>query len=207
MQFEYVLLALLANHPYSGYDLRKWVETEGQFLRSRAHHSQVYRLLSRMKDDGWVEYEVDERAGRPDAKVYRITAQGQRALMEWIRSPYDPPSRFQDPDFLSRFIFAAALDIDAAISLIRTELDYRRRQIARNRGRHRTPSFQDPVRGLDQDLFREVAEEMHIYGASAADRWLAWLELMQTRLELRRSERPANSIELQQLTESKEVGR
>ena len=183
MQFEYVLLALLARRPLSGYDLRKWMDVEGQFLRSRAHHSQIYRLLSRMVTDGWVEYEVDPREGRPDAKVYRLTPIGRVALMEWVRSPYDPPSRFQDADFLSRFAFAAVLDREAAIGLIRTELAYRRDQISRNRNRDRTLHFESPLPELDQDLAREVAEELHQLGATAMDTWVQWLERMLTRLE------------------------
>ncbi|MFF1904861.1 helix-turn-helix transcriptional regulator [Kitasatospora sp. NPDC058218] len=183
MQFEYVLLALLAGRPLSGYDLRKWVETEGQFLRSRAHHSQIYRLLGRMVADGWVAFEVDPREGRPDAKVYRLTPVGREALMEWVRSPYEPPSRFQDADFLSRFAFAAVLDREAAIRLIRTELDHRREQITRNRPRDRTVHFEDPLPELDQELAREVYEELHQYGAGAMDAWVAWLERMLRRLE------------------------
>ncbi|MFJ6623360.1 PadR family transcriptional regulator [Kitasatospora sp. NPDC091335] len=183
MQFEYVLLALLAGRPLSGYDLRKWVETEGQFLRSRAHHSQIYRLLGRMVRDGWVVYEVDPREGRPDAKVYRLTPVGREALLEWVHSPYEPPSRFQDADFYARFVFAAGLDRAAAIRLLRTELDYRREQIARSRPRDRTMRFEDPLPELDQELVREVAEELHQYGARAVDSWIVWLERMLRRLE------------------------
>ncbi|MET8541970.1 PadR family transcriptional regulator [Kitasatospora sp. NPDC004799] len=186
MQFEYVLLGLLAGRPFSGYDLGKWVETEGQFLRSRAHHSQIYRLLGRMVADGWVVYEVDPREGRPDAKVYRLTPVGRDALLAWVRSPYEPTSRFQDADFLARFAFAAALDRHAAIRLVRTELDYRREQIARNRGRDRTLRFEEPLPELDQALAREVAEELHRYGAGAVDRWVEWLEDMLRRLEDRK---------------------
>ncbi|MGW4382456.1 PadR family transcriptional regulator [Kitasatospora sp. NPDC004531] len=183
MQFEYVLLGLLAGRPLSGYDLGRWVETEGQFLRSRAHHSQIYRLLGRMVADGWVVYEVDPREGRPDAKVYRLTPVGRDALLAWVRSPYRPTSRFQDADFLARFAFAAALDRAAAIALVRTELDYRREQIARNRHRDRTLRFEDPLPELDQALAREIGEQLHRYGAGAVDRWVEWLEETLRRLE------------------------
>ncbi|MBO1419807.1 PadR family transcriptional regulator [Streptomyces sp. FH025] len=196
MRFEYVLLALLAGRPLSGYDLRKWVETEGRFLRSRAHHSQIYRLLGRMVVDGWVEFEVDPREGRPDAKVYRLTPVGREALLDWVRSPYDPPSRFQDADFLARFALAAPLDRQAAIRLLRTELAFRRAQIARNRDRDRGLRFTDPLPELDRRLAREVAEELHRFGAASVDRWVDWLERMLTKLEdHRRAEEPAAGTE------------
>ncbi|MFF1358555.1 PadR family transcriptional regulator [Streptomyces sp. NPDC058297] len=187
MKFEYVLLSLIAGRPRSGFDLGRWVETEGQFLRSRTHHSQIYRLLGRMTADGWVAFEVDPREGRPDAKVYRLTARGREVLWEWVRSPYEPTSRFQDPDFLARFAFTVQLDRQAAIGLIETELDYRRTQIARNRDRDRTLRFEDPLPELDRELAQEVFDELHAYGASAVDTWVAWLEGMRHRLEQHRT--------------------
>ncbi|MGY0022072.1 helix-turn-helix transcriptional regulator [Streptomyces sp. cg35] len=186
MRFEHVLLALLSYRPRSGYDLRKWVETEGQFVRSRAHHSQIYRLLARMVADGWVTYEVDPREGRPDAKVYRLTPQGRDVLLEWVHSPYDPPSRFQDVDFMARFQFAASLDTAAAIRLVETELAYRRAQIAQNRHRDRTMRFEDALPELDQEFAQRVSDEMHTYGTASVDRWVEWLERMLRLLEDRR---------------------
>ncbi|MFG2562866.1 PadR family transcriptional regulator [Streptomyces sp. NPDC048496] len=190
VKFDCVLLALLAGRPRSGFDLGRWMETEGQFLRSRAHHSQIYRLLARMTDDGWVAFEVDPREGRPDAKIYRPTPRGRDVLWEWVRSPYEPTSRFQDPDFLARFTFTAPLDRHAAIRLIDTELAYRRAQIARNRDRDRTLLFEDPLPELDRSLAQEVFDELHAYGASAVDTWVAWLQGMRHRLEQDRAPEP-----------------
>ncbi|MGW8760966.1 PadR family transcriptional regulator [Streptomyces sp. NPDC055815] len=182
VRFDRVLLALLAGRPRSGFDLGRWMETEGQFLRSRAHHSQIYRLLARMTDDGWVAFEVDPREKRPDAKVYRLTRRGKDVLWEWVRSPYEPTSRFQDPDFLARFAFTAPLDRQAAIRLIDTELAYRRDQIARSRDRDRTLLFEDPLPELDQSLAQELFDALHAHGASAVDAWVAWLQGMRHRL-------------------------
>ncbi|MBO1331339.1 PadR family transcriptional regulator [Streptomyces sp. VRA16 Mangrove soil] len=176
MKFEYVLLGLLTRRPYSGYDLRKWLETEGQFLWARAHHSQIYRKLAQMEADGWVRHEVDAREGRPDAKVYRLTERGHEVLLEWVRSPYEPPSRFQEIDFIARFSVTGPLDKAAAIRLVETELAHRRKQIAENRNRDRTLHYEDPAPGLDQDLDLQIHNALHRLGAAAMDRWVAWLE-------------------------------
>ncbi|WP_425828536.1 PadR family transcriptional regulator [Streptomyces fractus] len=176
MKFEYVLLGLLARCPYSGYDLRKWLETEGQFLWARAHHSQIYRKLGQMEADGWVRHEVDAREGRPDAKTYRLTPRGREVLLEWVRSPYEPPGRFQEIDFIARFSVAAPLDKGAAIRLVETELEHRRKQIAKNRNRDRTLRYEDPAPGLDQELDLQIHNALHRLGAAAVDRWVDWLE-------------------------------
>lgn len=182
MKFEYVLLGLLARRPYSGYDLRKWLESDGQFVWAKAHHSQIYRKLTQMEADGWVRHEVDTREGRPDAKVYRLTERGRDVLLTCVRSPYEPPIRFQETDFTARLSMAAPLDREVAIALVRTELAHRRDQISKNRDRDRSLLYEDPLPGLDQEIDRYVHDSLHLLGAGAMDRWVAWLEEMLLRL-------------------------
>ncbi len=176
MKFEHILLGLLAMNPVSGYDLMKWFDTEGQFLRSNTHHSQIYRELGRMVRDGLVEFEVETRASGPDAKVYRITEIGRDVLLDWARSPYVPTSRFQDADFNTRLIFTTALDAEAALRVVDTELTYRRDQVAKSRGRSRAIVGIAPIPEFDARRYRDIGDLMHQYGATAVDRWMEWLE-------------------------------
>ncbi|GAA1928344.1 PadR family transcriptional regulator [Microbacterium aoyamense] len=176
MKFEHVLLGVLANKPYHGYELMKWFDVEGQFIRSNTHHSQIYRELARMVKNGLVEFEVDPREGRPDAKVYRITEIGQQVLLEWVRSPYQPTSRFQDADFNTRFSFTIGLDIEAALRVVETELAYRRAQVAASRVRKRGYVGVEPIPGLDMQRSARYGEQMHVFGADSVDRWMDWLE-------------------------------
>ncbi|GAA1057705.1 hypothetical protein GCM10017608_01070 [Agromyces luteolus] len=182
MKFENVLLGLLAMKPLHGYELMKWLDTEGQFLRSNTHHSQIYRELGRMVTNGLVEFHVDPREGRPDAKVYRITDVGREALVEWVHSPYQPTSRFQDADFNARFIFTAQLDPAAAIVVIDTELDYRRAQVLRSRTRSLTMADPDPIPEIDLARARRLGLAMHEFGKESVDRWIEWLEEMRASL-------------------------
>ncbi|MFF0747213.1 PadR family transcriptional regulator [Streptomyces sp. NPDC004111] len=182
MKFEHVLLGLLARRPYSGYDLHKWLESDGQFVWAKAHHSQIYRKLAQMETEGWVTHEVDSREGRPDAKVYRLTPAGRDVLLAWVRSPYEPSSRPHETDFTARLSVAAPLDKDVAIALLRTEIAHRRAQIAKNRGRDRSLHYEDPLPGLDQDIDRQIHESLHVLGAGAMDHWVAWLEEVLGRL-------------------------
>ncbi|MER7701282.1 PadR family transcriptional regulator [Kitasatospora sp. NPDC097605] len=176
MKFDHVLLGLLAIHPRSGWDLKEWLAGEGQFVRSHAHPSQIYRLLKRMADQGWVVFETDPRDGRPDAKVYRLTDAGRAELIREARSPFEPASRFQDPDFMARFYFSAQLAPEQLLPLIDTELDYRRRQVTLMRPRDRSLSFAEGTPEADVRRLRMIRELTHEYGTSAVDAWIDWLE-------------------------------
>ncbi|WP_396668174.1 PadR family transcriptional regulator [Microbacterium sp. R86528] len=193
MKFENVLLGLLGTKPFTGYELMKWLDTEGQFVRSNTHHSQIYRELGKMVRHGLIEFEVDPRPGRPDAKVYRITEIGREALLEWARSPYLPTSRFQDPDFVARFMFTVALDLDAAIAQIDAELIYRRNQVVVGRDRPRGLVGIAPIPEFDAAVSMWAGDRMHGYGADSVDRWMDWLEQMRVDLIARRDSTRAST--------------
>jgi len=183
MKFEYAILGLLSWRPFSGYDLAKYLEVEGRFLKNKVHLSQIYRLLARMVDSGWVAYEVSANDGRPDSKIYRLTDLGITTLRDWVRSPYEPSTRFQDPEFAVRFNFGGPLDRDALVELVRVELATRRSQVARFRTRDRTIADLDPIDGVDVSLVRRLSDLGHEHGASAIDHWIAWLERVLAELE------------------------
>jgi DNA-binding PadR family transcriptional regulator len=183
MKFEYVILGMLSWRPFSGYDLAKHLEVEGRFLKNKVHLSQIYRLLARMVDSGWLSYEVSVNDGRPDSKIYRLTELGEQELRDWVRSPYEPSTRFQDPEFMVRFNFGGPLDSASLLRLVRTELDCRRAQVARFRSRNRSIPDLDPIDGVDRDAITRLSDLGHCHGAAAIDAWIAWLERVLAELE------------------------
>jgi DNA-binding PadR family transcriptional regulator len=86
----YAVLGLLSREELSGYDLKRWMERPLGYFWS-ARHSQIYPELARLEEDGFVTHEVVEQSGKPDKKVYRITAGGLEALKQWATQP--PVSR------------------------------------------------------------------------------------------------------------------
>ena len=73
---EYAILGFLNYKPLSGYDLKKVFDTTVQHFWS-ADQSQIYRTLSRLTEQGWIQQEVIEQNDRPDRKVYHITDAGR----------------------------------------------------------------------------------------------------------------------------------
>jgi DNA-binding PadR family transcriptional regulator len=89
MALEHAILVSLAERSASGYDLaRRFDASIGHFWR--ASHQQIYKVLGRMETDKLVESNLVAQAGRPDKKVYAITADGRAELTTWLATPTPP---------------------------------------------------------------------------------------------------------------------
>ncbi len=66
MKLEYLILGILKINPRTGYDIKKYLDTEGRFGRARAPLSQIYTTLKRMLEKGWVLFEEEHREGKPE---------------------------------------------------------------------------------------------------------------------------------------------
>ncbi len=191
MKLEYILLGTLLGRPRTGYDLKKFMDTHGRFLRSNTQMSQVYRSLTAMAERGWVSFTVQGRPGAQDAKIYRVTAEGASVFLDWLTGPYHPPTRFQDPDFGVRLHFAGFLTVDQLLALLDTELEARQRQVAKYRFRDRTEQYEASV-PFDVELAIAINDRTHVHGAAAIDAHLRNLiELRSDLLDGRLPEQPS----------------
>ena len=82
----YGLLGLVARTPSSGYDLMLQLQPFWQ-----AKHSQIYPLLAKLEQEGYLEFTRVHQTDRPDKKVYSITEKGQIALKLWLGQPAAEP--------------------------------------------------------------------------------------------------------------------
>jgi PadR family transcriptional regulator, regulatory protein AphA len=182
MKLENILLGVLLRRPSTGYDLKKYLDTVGRFLRSNTQMSQVYRSLSKMEESGWVTHTVEARPGAQDAKRYHVTDAGTKLFLDWLRSPYQPPSRSQDPELAVRLSFSGFMTADEVVHLLDTEIDTRRAEIARFRFRDRTLPL-DPALPFDAALAALVGEWAHRKGADAMDAHVAACEELRDNLK------------------------
>jgi DNA-binding PadR family transcriptional regulator len=84
MALEHALLVSLSERPGTGIELtRRFDRSIGFFWR--ATHQQIYKVLRRMEDDGWIS------AGAGDSRIterrYTVTSTGRGVLSDWIGSP------------------------------------------------------------------------------------------------------------------------
>ncbi|WP_436776375.1 PadR family transcriptional regulator [Yinghuangia sp. YIM S09857] len=189
MQLDFVILGMLAMRRFSGYDLRKWMEGPLKYIGYGVQLPQIYRRLAKLVGRGWVEYDIDTREGGPDAKLYRMTEAGRRALWEWARSPFQPSLRPADPDFAIRFIFGGQLDPDIALRVVRTELEYRQKDVhhtATPQWLAKASQHETNTSEMDPKWAAEVHMIGHEHGYAGASTYIAWLQLVEQRLLYRR---------------------
>lgn len=107
MSFRYGLLALLAEEPRHGYELKTAFErrTGGEWA---INIGQVYTTLQRLERDGLVE-PTGSQAERID---YRITPAGRAQLAAWYATPVVPAGPPRDELMIKVLLAVAASDID-----------------------------------------------------------------------------------------------
>ncbi|HET8992639.1 MULTISPECIES: helix-turn-helix transcriptional regulator [unclassified Rhodococcus (in: high G+C Gram-positive bacteria)] len=89
MALEHALLVSLDERAGSGYELARRFDRSIGFFH-RATHQQIYRVLRRMEEREWVTCETVPQDGRPDKKIYTVTAAGHAELDRWIAQPSEP---------------------------------------------------------------------------------------------------------------------
>lgn len=105
MSLKHVILVVLKKGPASGYDIN---QTFGGHLGIfwSTSHQRVYRALATLTKDDWVSFEHQPQDGKPDKKVYTISAKGDEALTQWLEA--SQPSSPVNEGLLVKF-FAGTL--------------------------------------------------------------------------------------------------
>jgi PadR family transcriptional regulator AphA len=87
--FEQVLLAYIAREPQSGYGLRKRFSATPASVYQPSPGA-MYPALRRLVARGLLSVEEAVSRGRRGQRLYRVTAAGRVAHLDWLRQPVDP---------------------------------------------------------------------------------------------------------------------
>ncbi|MET9318512.1 PadR family transcriptional regulator [Kribbella sp. NPDC003505] len=169
MALEHAILVSLTERAGSGYELaRRFDRSIGYFWP--ATHQQIYRVLRRMDEAGWVKHTEIAQDGRPDKKVYRVAAAGRAELSRWLAEPEDPAIL---RDGLGVKLRGASLG----------SVDLVLREIERHRAEHATR--REVYRGIQKRDFPKPAtlhgRDLHQYlvlrgGIRAEESFVAWCD-------------------------------
>ncbi len=112
----YVILGMLRTRSHSGYEIKSIVDHSTRFFWA-ASYGQIYPELKRLEDAGLVEGEAEPQGGRR-RRLYSLTAEGRRALEEWLTSGAPLLNELRHEGLL-RFFFADVLGGEDQLELVR----------------------------------------------------------------------------------------
>ena len=169
MALEHALLVALSEQPASGLELAKrFGRSIGSFWQ--ATHQQIYKVLARMEGDEWVTVTPVAQSGRPDKKVYAVSASGREVLSVWLGEPTATSTLRSDLAVKMRGSSFAA-DPSTVLDVVRanladhvTQLDHHRQLLNRN---YPAP---DSLFGLDLDQYLDLRG-----GVRLEEFWVDWL--------------------------------
>jgi PadR family transcriptional regulator AphA len=133
MSLQYLTLGLLKYGPLTGYDLNKAFQASVQHFWN-TEQSQIYRVLYKLAESGWVEVETIVQSDLPNKKLYRITDAGRAELHRWLATP--TPLAAIHEAWLGQIFFGTELSsneliyvLDARITALQQTLEYFTAQI------------------------------------------------------------------------------
>lgn len=115
MSLKHALLGFLNYGPHTGYELKKVFDVSVSHFWN-AELSQIYPTLKAMEHEGLVEMNVELQKDRPNRKVYSITEDGRRELLDWLAKPAEPDQIREA--LLIKVWFGSSLRKDQIISVL-----------------------------------------------------------------------------------------
>jgi DNA-binding PadR family transcriptional regulator len=113
MPIQHAVLALLADGPSYGYELKSAFETSVGPQWGPLNIGHLYQVLDRLSRDGLVTSTRVAQPVKPDRVVYEITGTGRAELSDWLGAPSPRTAGFRDDFFLK--MMAAAHTRDPAV--------------------------------------------------------------------------------------------
>src|SRR5579884_726137 len=96
-----VILGMIAFGKQTGYDIKQLVDKSTRHFWA-ASYGQIYPELKRLEHQGLVVGRAEPTGGRA-RMVYVLTADGERALEEWLESEVEPLYELRDEGMLKLF--------------------------------------------------------------------------------------------------------
>lgn len=105
---EFALLGFLRRRPMYGYEIhQQLLHSTGLGLVWRLKQSQLYALLSKLENEGYVTTSVELQDTRPPRKIFELTEIGRQTFLHWVEQPVEQ-GRGLRLDFLAKLYFAQA---------------------------------------------------------------------------------------------------
>jgi DNA-binding PadR family transcriptional regulator len=142
MPLHHAVLALLADRPAHGYELKSSFEQAVGDQWGGLNIGHLYQILDRLSRDGLIESERQPQAIKPDRVVHRLTRKGRAELERWLAEPSVRQRGYRDDFFLKLMAAVHAGDqekLDGVLGRQRVHLLRELHGLARARAQHPDP--------------------------------------------------------------------
>jgi len=169
MDIRTLCLGILTLEDATGYEIKKTFEGELSHFYDASFGS-IYPALNRLTDEGLVTCTEHAQTGRPDKKVYAITAKGRIEFMDALSAK--PRKDRIRSEFLAMLMFAGLMSSSRVAGLIDDRINDLERDIAFYEGCRDTGRNEDLfLRGFGCAIYRAerdyLIENRHMLEAEA----------------------------------------
>jgi|SRR5438132_2532676 len=120
MPVQHAVLALLADGPSYGYELKAEFEESVGPQWGELNIGHLYQVLDRLIRERLVTRRSVRQTVRPDKIVYRLTKAGEEELDRWLATPFVRQGGYRD-DFFLKLFAAARLGPDRLEQVLRIQ--------------------------------------------------------------------------------------
>jgi DNA-binding PadR family transcriptional regulator len=172
LALEFALLGFLRQEPLHGYQIHQQItDPEGLGMIWRIKQSQLYAILSRMEDEGYVSSVIQAQEIRPPRRTYRLTEIGRAAFLEWVETPIQNGRQMRQ-EFLARLYFALKEGKDTAAQLV-----------GRQRNLFRASLANLSLKQIENDTEAGFGDLVLLYRVKYIESALDWLDLCYEKID------------------------
>jgi DNA-binding PadR family transcriptional regulator len=169
---EMILLGLLCERPMHGYELAQLVRNDPAMpVIWRFERSEVYFLLGKLRERGYVIESGAAKASGPTRTIYAPTPKGCETLDTWLVTPEVRP-RLLRTAFLARVHLALRRDSSLAAQIIAAQQRHLNDWLARERAQANGDTYLRlvlEVRAAQVEGTIKALEDLRLYAISRAD--------------------------------------
>ena len=171
---KFALLGFLNYTPMTGYELEGWINAStGNFWH--AVLSQIYKTLKQLEKSGEVISHIEPQVGKPDRRVYTITAAGKTNLEQWLETPIVEEVDKKDPLLLKLF-FSSPSDRAGIIIQLRIQLRLHKQKLDHYREQSPTEVLQFASAHPEMLSNAPLWEATRRHGELYEEMYIQWIE-------------------------------
>ena len=121
MPLHHAVLALLADRPAHGYELKSSFEQAVGDQWGGLNIGHLYQILDRLSRDGLIESERQPQPIKPDRVVHHLTPAGRAELDRWLTEPSVRLRGYRDDFFLKLMAAVQAGDPETLDGVLRRQ--------------------------------------------------------------------------------------